>query len=520
MKYLRALILGALLSIFVAMYSAYAGLKIGGVYWAMVTTSIVCMAILKLLGNTSKNEINVAQTAANTGGLLAAGIIFTIPAAWMLGLEITALEIVLIALVGGLIGVLFAAPLRKEMVEKEKLPYPEGAAAANLIEAGDEGGSKAKLTFSMFAVGGIFALLREQFHLLDSYMKLKIADYSLADYTGTSLISFAGGYLIGPKFTFVWFLGAIASYFILVPNEFADVTSAAYMGIGIVLGASIAYFLLRGLPSLGRIFRSWREAGLSRNWGISLIILVGLLTIIVNLNVWLSVLAIIGSFAMAFVGARITGEMNVDPMELFAMIVMLIAKVFLGFEALPLVILAAIVCIAAGMGGDMLQDFKTGYLLKTEPLQQTYGQVLGVITASLVLGFVLVSLNTVYGIGATDPTPETMELPAPQATAMAGIIGAESISGSMLMGIAAGFVMTFVTTFLGWGIVPVAFGIGMYVPLSLSLPLFAGGIIRYLVDMKNATEKGRLVAAGIIGGEGFIGVVIALYMLFTSGALL
>lgn len=142
----RAILVGVALSVVVAMYSAYAGLKVGGVYWPIITATIMSFGILRVFGKTNKNEVNVAATAASTGGLLAAGIIFTVPAIWLLGLDISVFDITFIAVVGGLLGVLFAIPLRTEMIERLKLPYPDGTATARVLEAGDEG-----RTLSVFA---------------------------------------------------------------------------------------------------------------------------------------------------------------------------------------------------------------------------------------------------------------------------------------------------------------------------------------------------------------------------------
>ncbi len=138
---LKAVFVGVILSMVVCMYSAYAGLKAGGVYWPIITATIMSFALLKILGGgkTNKNEVNVAATAASTGGLLAAGIIFTVPAIWLLGLQISVVDVTFIAITGGLLGVLFTIPLREEMIERLKLPYPDGTATGKVLEAGDEG---------------------------------------------------------------------------------------------------------------------------------------------------------------------------------------------------------------------------------------------------------------------------------------------------------------------------------------------------------------------------------------------
>ena len=515
----RALLIGAILSVAVSMYSAFAGLKIGGVYWPSVTMAVVAMAILTLLGNSNKNEINIVQTAASAGGLLAAGLIFTLPAIWLLGLEVGLVEIFFVSIVGGLTGIIFSIPLRKEMIEREELPYPDGTATAAIIEAGDERGEKSKIVFGMVGAGAIFSLLRDHFAVIPGLLSIdsikggftKLFSFG----TSVSLIPFAGGYLIGPRFTGVWFAGAVLANFILIPylvsaGEFAtkfdaSAAIAAPLGIGIVIGASIAYFVLKAIPRLKSLVSDYGEVarGGTKLFGLAIILMVALLTTVLQLNVIVSVIAIFGAFVMAYIGARVTGEMNVDPMELFAMIVLIAAKLLFGFNAVLLVLLAAVVCIAAGVAGDLMQDLKAGHLLGTNPRDQLIAQVVGVVAASLVMGFVLLALNNAYTFGSAD-------LPAPQAVALSAIVGADSLSMVLGAGIAIGIVLAIIVSFFSSAIAVIAFGIGIYVPIFLSLPLFIGGLLRFAADKKGLTEKGRLVAAGAIAGEGFIGVALAL----------
>ena len=516
---LRAVIIGSILAVIITMYSAFAGLKIGGVYWPITTASIMALGILTILGNTNKNEINISQTIASAGGLLAAGIIFTVPALYIIGFSISITEITLISLVGGITGVIFSVPLRKQMIEKEKLEYADGKAAAAIILAGDEKGTKIKTLTAMFGLGILFSFFRDYLKLIPSFWNIDLIKIELNKLislgSSISLIPFSGGYLIGPKFTGIWFLGALISYFVLIPfvvanNLFGDKMTAAIqftkpLGIGIVIGAAIMYFLLKGIPALKNIFKDWKESFKENQKmiGLILIVLIGVITIITEMNLLLAIIAIFGAFVMAYIGGRVTGEINVDPMELFAMIVLIGAKILFGFDAVLLVIIAAIVCISAGVAGDTLQDLKTGFLLGTKPKNQFIAQLIGVVIGALVIGFVLIALQQTYGFGGTD-------LPAPQAVALSEILKADALSGNLLMGIAIGAVLALIISFFESAIIIVALGIGIYVPIELSFPLFIGGLIRLLADKKKWTEKGRLIAAGLIAGEGFTGVVLSL----------
>ncbi|MFA6214146.1 MAG: OPT/YSL family transporter [Candidatus Micrarchaeia archaeon] len=485
---LRAILIGALLSILVALYSAYAGLKIGGVYWPMVTTAVVSMAIVRLLGGKDRHETNVMQTAASTGGLLAAGVIFTIPALFMLGIPVGASDILLVSLMGGMLGLLFTYPLRQRMVAEEKLPYADGAAAAAIIEAGDRKGKQSSTLVKAFSFAALYAAAKHSF----------FASFPF------SLIPLSGGYLIGPRFTLAWFIGALATVLLISPAFGANsaIAIAKPLGVGIVIGSALAYFLTSGVPVFLKTAQYYGKAHMGR-WGIAALFAACLvLTYAFNLSLPLALFAVAGSFLMAFIGAKITGEMNVDPMEIFALIVLLAAKFIFGFGVLHLVLLAAVVCIAAGIAGDAMQDFKTGFLLGTPPQHQLAAEAAGVISASLIMGALMLSFAQV-GFGGS-------EFPAPQADAVKEIVQAGGMPDVLMAGALLGFAATLVSWKIGIGAVAIAFGIGLYVPFLLSLPLFIGGVARFFIDRAKQTEKWRLVAGGAIAGEGLVGAIIVL----------
>jgi uncharacterized oligopeptide transporter (OPT) family protein len=521
---LRAVIVGVILSMVVCMYSAYAGLKAGGVYWPIITATIMSFALLKILGGgkTNKNEVNVAATAASTGGLLAAGIIFTVPAIWLLGLQISVVDVTFIAITGGLLGVLFTIPLREEMIERLKLPYPDGTATGKVLEAGDEGGRKAKIMFAFFGLGGLFAIARDYFRAFPSFFNLDSLKLSAARLfsfgSGITLVTFSGGFLIGLKFTAIWFAGALVSYLAIVPalvsyGLFADkfvamTTVTKPFGIGVIIGASIVYFLVKGLPAFVPMMKgAWKSEKRGKWWFIILMVFVALLSIALRLNFIIAIVSILGAFLVSYIAARITGEINIDPMEVFAMAILIIVLLFVQLDPIVAVVLAAILCISAGMAGDFMQDLKAGHLVGTKPRDQIKAQIISVFSSGIILGVVLLALDNMYRIGSID-------LPAPQAVALAGIVSAGGISQYLAWGAVIGGVLTLLSLYFKQGIAPIAFGIGLYAPIELSFPLFAGGVIRYCANRKGWTEKGQLIAAGLIGGEGFLGVVLALLGMF------
>ncbi len=519
----RAILIGIILSIVVCMYSAYAGLKVGGVYWPIITATIMSFALLKIFGGTNKNEVNVAATAASTGGLLAAGIIFTVPAIWLLGLPISVFEITFIAIVGGLLGVLFTIPLRAEMIERLKLPYPDGTATAKVLEAGDEGGGKAKLIFGMFGLAGLFTIVRDYFAVFPSFFNLTALKAVGSKYfsfgSSISLVPFAGGFLIGLKFTAIWFAGAVVSYIAIVPalvgyGFFADkfaaiMTVTKPFGIGVIIGASVVYFFVKGLPAFKPMLKNMGSGEKTRKWWfVAIIIFIALLSFALKLNVFIAIVSIFGAFLVSYIAARITGEINIDPMEVFAMAILIIVLLFVQLDPIIAVTLAAILCISAGMAGDFMQDLKAGFLVKTKPKDQIKAQIISVFSSGIVIGIILLALDQMYKIGSVD-------LPAPQAVALSAIVSAGGISQYLVWGAVLGGILTLISIYFKQGIVPIAFGIGLYAPIELSFPLFVGGVLRHIVDKKGLTEKGQLIAAGFIGGEGFIGVLLALLGLFS-----
>ncbi len=506
----KAMVVGILLTLVITAYSAYSGLKIGGVYWPTLTATILALAIL---GGHRRHEVNIAQTMASAGGLVAAGIVFTVPALWLMNLPIGFFEVFLIALLGGTLGVFFASQLREELVVKLKLPYPDGTAAAKAIEAGDEGGQKARTVFGFFGLAAVFTFCRDLLRLFPSFINLdslKVGAARLFSFgSSISLISFSGGFLIGLRFTLVWFLGAVLSYLIVIPylviSEIFSNKAAAMVGvtkpfgIGVVIGSSLAYFVIVGLPYLGRMKFS---PNILKGRLLPLVAIVLVLSILTKLNLALTIIAVLGCFVVSYVGGRITGEMNIDPMEIFAIAILLIVRLFSILDPVSSIILAGILCTAAGVAGDLMLDLKAGHLLKTAFRDQIKAQLLGVAVSAAVIGFVLLSITQTQTLGSVD-------WPAPQAVALSQLLSSQ-LSIYLVYGILIGCLVTLVANQFNLGIIGVAFGIGMYAPVELSFPLFVGGLIRHWADSKRLTEKGRLVASGLIAGEGAMGVALTL----------
>ncbi len=524
------LVLGGILSIIVALYSAYAGLTIGGVYWPVITTSLVSAAVLGAIGIRDHDKINVMQTAGSTGGLLAAGVIFTLPAAYMMGMQLDFFQVTASALLGGGLGIALSALIRKNMIESEKLPYPDGVAAAKVINTSTKMGNEKSLLFASFGIAGLFAIARDKFNLIPGYFNLdtlKLPQASLFSFGSTlSLIPIAGGFLIGTLFSSAWFSGAFISNIILVPYLVASgmyASKAAALadfakpaGVAVVIGAGAAYFLLLGIKYAKAYLKEngSKKAAQSKaaaggrystaTWvKIFVIVAFALLMAVFNFDIVMSVLALVFAVGMAILGGRVTGEMNVDPMEIFAMIAIVLGKVFLGFAAIKLVLVAAVVCTSAGIAGDMMQDYKVGSIVGTKPRRQLAAQVVGLLFSVGIMYVIIASFATIgYG---------TMKLPSPQATAIKGLISLDTLSAATVYGLGIGFVLTILLSYMNLAALPIAIGIGMYVPVELSVPIFIGGLARILIDRAGKTDTARIIASGIIAGEGIVGAALILW---------
>ncbi|MFA5106080.1 MAG: OPT/YSL family transporter [Candidatus Micrarchaeia archaeon] len=523
------LLLGGVLSIIVALYSAYAGLTIGGVYWPVITTSLVSAAVLGALGVRDHDKINVMQTAGSTGGLLAAGVIFTLPAAYMLGIPLDFFQVTASALLGGGLGIALSAMIRKNMIETEKLPYPDALAASKVINASTKMGGEKNLLFASFGIAGLFAIARDRFGLVPSYFNLDTLKLPQANLfslgSSISMIPIAGGFLIGTLFSSAWFAGAFISNIVLVPYLAASgayASKAAALaefakpaGVAVVIGAGAAYFLLLGIKYAKAYLKESgkKKAGAegpahvghaTAMWAKAFVILAfAVLMAMFDFDIVMSLLALVFAIGMAILGGRVTGEMNVDPMEIFAMIAIVLGKVFLGFAAIKLVLVAAVVCTSAGIAGDMMQDYKVGSIVGTKPRRQLIAQIVGLVFAVSVMYAIMASFATIgYG---------TMKLPSPQATAIKGLISLDTLSAATVYGLAIGFVLTLLLSYANLAALPIAIGIGMYVPIELSVPIFIGGLARAAIDRAGKTDTARIIASGVIAGEGIVGAALILW---------
>jgi putative OPT family oligopeptide transporter len=587
----KAILLGIFLSMILAAANAYLGLFAGMTVSASIPAAVISMAILKQFRSSNILENNIVQTAASAGESLAAGVIFTLPALVLMGYwenGFNYLEVAKISAIGGIIGVLFTVPLRRALILKAKLKYPEGVATAAILEAGMNENSESgfdskgsiKTIISSSLLGGFLKFLGGGLGMWKASIAvgtvasatragniLGSSIFSIGTYLSPSLISV--GFIVGRDIGILVVSGGLFSWLVAIP-----LYSAYYGFEGYPLDAAkniwdsqirylgIGAMVIGGLWSLIDLFKPMMEGikasldsldktQISRvqpleekdfpiNYvGFGLLILMLpvfmiYLDIIDNakIAILLTIVMMIFGFlfsAVAAYMAGIVGSSN-NPISgvtiatiLFSSFLLLL---LLGKEspvgASAAIMIGAVVCCAAAIGGDNLQDLKTGHLVGATPWKQQVMQIIGTVSSAMVLGLVLDVLHTAYTIGS--PT-----LSAPQATLMKSV--AEGVfSGNLpwlMVGLGAiiGIIIILIDTRqknIGSNFrVPIlAVAVGIYLPIELTIPIFAGGMMSYISGIygsnQNSKKHGLLIASGLITGEALVGISIAL-PIFISG---
>jgi putative OPT family oligopeptide transporter len=522
---LRSIVVGAIGSIIITTSSMYVALRMGALPWPTIFVAVMSLAILKALGNTNLNEINVTHTAMSAGSMVAGGLAFTIPGIWILNAnaEVSFLSLLIVTLSGAILGVVFTALIRKFFIEREKLPFPMGIASFETVVAGDKGGKKARFLFSTMGITAIFVAVRDWFGLIPSALSSGWL-YARNIFFGVwvSPMAIGIGYLIGPLFTGVWFLGAALSYFFIIPvgvgmGWFPDVSSATAfknsLGIGLMVGTGIG-ILLKGIVPRAReiygpIFRPEKSVGsrFARWIPIVFAAVAVFLTVLTDMTLIPALLTIVGVWLTTAMAASITGQSGINPMEIFGIIVLLAIRVVANLGTIEAFFIAGVVAVACGLAGDVLNDFKSGYLLKTNPRAQIVAEAVGGIIGAVVSVIALFVMFRAYGAFG----PGT-DLPAPQAYAVSTMVGGLPNTPAFLFGLMTGIIIYLLK------LPGMTLGIGLYLPMEISLAAFIGGILSLMTRKlrPSSKEKGLIISSGLLGGEGITGVIIAIIRVFTA----
>ena len=520
----RGLIIGALGAVVITLSSIYVALRMGALPWPTIFVAILSMAILRALGKTNLNEINVTSTAMSAGGLVAGGLAFTIPGIWMINksANVSFLSLLMVTVSGTLLGLIFTILIRKHFVEGEKLPFPMGVASAQTLLAGDEGGNKSKILFTTLGLAAVFVALRDYFGKIPGAIVSKtLAAKNISFGMWLSPMAVGIGYIIGPLYMGTWFLGAAISYFFLIPvgisvGWFKDAGVATAfkdsVAIGFMVGAGVGILVKGIIPKAKEIFAPMitgkvEPGEINLKWApILFAVIAFMLTIFTEMTLIPSIITIIAVWVTTSMAATITGQTGIDPMEVFGILVLLFIKIFIKTGAIESFLIAGVVAVSSGLAGDALQDLKAGYILKTSPKAQYISILVGGLVGAVVSVAALFILHKAYG----NMGPGT-DLVAPQAYAVSTMVNGLPNQGAFIIGLIAGVVLYIL------GLPVMTIGIGMYLPMVISAAAAIGGLARFIVKKVKPDwdDNATLVASGFLGGEGVTGVLIAIIKLVT-----
>ena len=523
----RAIVIGVIGSIVLTCSSMFVALKASSLPWPIMFVALVSLFALKALGNTNVNEINVAHTCMSAGSMVAGGLAFTVPGIFILNndAEFNVLQVMLVTVGGTILGLIFTSLIRKHFVVDADMPYAMGQAAAEVVVVGDEGGKQTGALAGSFAVAGIWTLLRDAFAKVPAMWNFGfMQQYGSSGGIWWSPMMIAVGFLIGPATIFVWFLGAlIGDGVILMGGQISgllDATAAAgvksSLGLGWMVGVGLAITAKEIIPRAKNIFGGMFSKGQASDaivpmrWApIVILILAVLFIFVLDLPVVAVIITLLGVWLTTAMSSQCVGQSGINPMEVFGIFVMAIAKVACSLEVTQAVFVAAIVAIAAGLTGDVMNDFKSGSILHSDPKAQWYGEFIGGVIGAVVAVGVMLVLVQAYGGSVFG----SEMFPAAQAAAVASVVGGIANVPVFFGGLIASIVIYFITPRF------TMLGLGIYLPFYLSLTACLGGFIRFVVE--KAAPKfaqgstGTVIASGLLAGEGFFGVVIALYQAAT-----
>lgn len=581
----KAVVLGLVLAVLLAGANAYLGMFAGLTVSAAIPASVISMAVLRFWRNSNILENNMVQTIASAGEAIAAGVIFTFPALILMGYwqVFDYWWVSIIAGLGGLLGVLFTIPLRRALIVEQQLAFPEGTATVEVLKVGDAP-SRGALYLAIAGVIGAAVKIGETGLRLWSGTA-QAATYvgtSTILYAGTNLSPalLGVGYIVGLNIAMLVFIGGVISWYVAIPiystwflagdpalaAEFAaggtatDIAGAIwstkirYLGVGAMLVGGV-WALISLRSSLLAGIRSGLAATQRRDdaaydhrdhdapmrlvlWGIVLFVIplfVLYANVVDTLGVAIAMtgVMVVAAFLFSAVGgylAGIVGSSNspISGITIATILVTSLLLLFLMGSGAPngpaaAIMVGAVVCCAASIGGDTLQDLKAGYLLGATPWRQQLGQSLGVVASVLVMAPILNLLLHAYGFGARTPE-HPQALLAPQANLMAsvaqGVFGAGLPWGMIAAGAVIGVVIIAFDVLLerrgsAWRMPVLAVAVGVYLPFELAVPMLGGGLVAFFAARRRPSggeaqaPHGVLFAAGLITGEAMIGILMA-----------
>ena len=516
----RGMALGIAGLIVITASSMYVALRMGALPWPTVFVTVLSLAVLGKAKGSTLQEINCTHTLMSAGAMVAGGLAFTLPGLWMTepGASLSFMTIAAIAIAGAVLGTLFTIIFRKTFIEKENLPYPNGNAAYRTLIAGTEG-KGAPVLFSSMGASVLFTFIRDGLGKIPSVLQV---------FGGTTLfpalslwvspMALGIGAIIGPALSLMWFGGCIIGYFILTPagiaaGFFSSMAEAdafrSSLGIGLMIGTGLGV----AIKAAATLIRKKKEKRTSiPRSTLMLIVLLCLVTAVIliiftEITPLECILLIAGVYLATYLSGMLTGQTGVNPMEIFAILVLLGISALLSPSLAAAFSIAGVVAVACGLTGDVMNDLKSGSLVGTEPKYQIIAEAIGGIIGAVIAALSLIVLKEGMG-GFGSP-----ELPAPQAAAVAAMARGLDSPAAFFIGAVIGIVLFLLR-------VPSAtLGLGVYLPTYISSAMALGAVIMAAVKkaMKNkekAEENAALVSSGLLGGEGITGVIIAIISMF------
>lgn len=569
--------LGITIGVIMTAANVYLGLYAGMTVSASIPAAVIAMGVLMgLLKTRDIFQANIVQTMASAGESLAAGVIFTLPAlvlvgAWQ-GFDFWATTTIAVA--GGLLGVVFMIPLRRALiVEHTELTYPEGVACATVLESGSGDSSRGmSIILKGLGIGALFKFCSAGLKLLTGSVEaaFKVGGSTFFLGLDASPALLAIGYIVRLEVASLVFIGGCIGWFIGIPlmstpagmegASALDIawtlwsTQVRFVGVGAMIVGGLWSIVsvrkgiaagVRGLSEMrqstaGSQDRTQTDMPLIAIGVIFILALITMTTLYRELvgstvlGVATALIMFVASFLFVAVSSYVVGLVGtsnnpVSGMTISALLATAVFFLILGKEGDSAILatlgVAAVVCCAACTAGDCSQDLKTGHLIGATPRSQQIAQVIGVAIPALVIAPVLTLLHTAYGIGDG--------LKAPQATLFASITKALFGDGELPYHMVAIGAVMGVAILVADGILKqkqakfrlhlMPLAVGIYLPVTLAVPMFIGGLMRYAIEKKQqhktdeAHDPGVLVSSGLIAGEALMGVIVAVFLYLNIG---
>lgn len=559
--------MGVVMAIIFSAAAAFLGLKVGQVFEAAIPIAIIAVGVGTALGKKNMLGQNIIiQSIGASSGVIVAGAIFTLPALYILGLDVNFFQIFLSSLLGGILGIILLVPFRKYFVKEMhgKYPFPEATATSEVLISGEKGGSQAKLLGIAGLIGGVynfavgtFGAWAEVVSTRVSHFGAMMADKFKTEFSISTDATILGlGYIIGLKYAVIITAGSCLVWFLIVPlvgfvmpddvaaGVTADTLFKDYgrpIGIGgIAMAGLIGILRQAGIikQALGLAVSEFSKKSSSavavertqRDLSMKLILTILCATLLTTLvffhfgllgSLWQSVVALLIVFVISFLfttvaanAIAIVGSNPVSGMTLMTLILSSLVLVSIGLTGnsgmTAALIIGGVVCTALSMAGGFITDLKIGYWLGTTPRKQEAWKFLGTIVSAATVAGVMLILNKTYGF------TDSSSLAAPQANAMAAVIEPLMTGGDTpwilyIMGAVLALVLQAI------GVPALPFSLGMFIPMSLNAPLVVGGLVAWFVSNRSKDEalnkarfdRGTLIASGFIAGGALMGVLTA-----------